>query len=380
VGLNVRRLRLLPPGSPLGWTPYGWLLYLPTFLIEPIARTQAGPASVFYWAVTIAGLLIFLASYFRAYWVRGVQLLPIVALQTALALAFAPINMGACVLFVYAAATAGNIDRARDALRMVLGIAALGAASAWLLQAEPFYWVTAIPITLLIGGVNLHFTQESRTQRKLRLAQEEVEQLAAVAERERIARDLHDVLGHTLSLIVLKSELAARLAERDPARAAGEMRDVEDVARRTLQEVREAIRGYHPTLAEEAARARSMLKAADIAADVDLAAASLSGPIEETLALALREAVTNVVRHSGASRCSIALAATDRAVTLDVADDGRGSSAAEGSGLRGMRERVEALGGSVDRHAGGGMRVRVVLPTTLPGGAPVDDALRDVAG
>lgn len=361
-----RRLRLLPPGSPHGWTPYAWLFYLPTFLIEPIARTRAGQASVLYWVATLVGLGVFLTAYFRAYWVRGVRLLPVIAVQAALAVTYSPFNIGACVLFVYAAAAAAQLDRTRDALRLVLLIGGLGAATALVIDAPVFFWITSVGVTLLIGTVTMHDAQSRRVQHKLRLAQGEIEHLAQVAERERIARDLHDVLGHTLSLIVLKAELARKLADRDVARAAAEMCDVEAVARRTLQEVREAIRGYRATLEDEAARAGAMLKAAGIAEAFELSSSELPQPVEETLALALREAVTNVVRHSGASVCRARLHRARETVTLEVEDDGRGSNAPEGSGLRGMRERVEVFGGRVMRLPGRGMKLRVVLPAEEP--------------
>jgi two-component system sensor histidine kinase DesK len=336
---------------------------------------------VLYWAATLAGLLVFLLVYFRSYWVRGVRLLPMIAIETALAVGFAPFNTGSAVFFVYAAATAGQLDRQGDAIRMIAGLALLGGLTGFFVDAPSYFFITAVPVTLVIGGVNLHFAQTARAQHKLRLAQEEIEQLAAVAERERIARDLHDVLGHTLSLIVLKAELAARLAERDPGRAAGEMRDVETVARRTLQDVREAIRGYHPTLADEAARARSMLKAAGIAHSLELETAALPLVIEETLALALREAVTNVVRHSGASLCRAAVERSDREISLSIADDGRGSHAPEGSGLRGMRERVEAFGGEVTRAEGRGLSLRISLPLPDAGAdSPAAPPARGLAG
>jgi two-component system sensor histidine kinase DesK len=357
-----RRFYLLPPGSPLGWTPYAWLIYLPTFLVEPIARTQAGRAGTFYWAATIAGLVVFLITYFRGYWLRGIKLIPIVAVQTVLAVGFSPFNAGACVFFVYAGAAAAHLDRTRDALKALLVIAGLGALTAALIEAPGFFWITSIGVTLLVGGVNVHFAQLSRTQKQLRLAQDEIAHLAAVSERERIARDLHDVLGHSLSLIVLKAELAAKLVERDSTRAAAEMRDVETVGRRTLQEVRETIRGYRATLEEEATRARSMLKAAGINDTFELSSSGLSRPAEETLALALREAVTNVVRHSGGSICYVRLHRGSESVTLEVEDDGRGSRAPDGSGLRGMRERVEAFGGTVTRSQGRGMKLTVRLP------------------
>ncbi|MGH7505031.1 MAG: sensor histidine kinase, partial [Longimicrobiales bacterium] len=377
--MRERRFRLLPPGGPYGWTPYAWLVYLPTFLIEPIARATEGRASAGYLAATAAGVVVFLVSYFRGYWVRGVKLVPIIAVQTALGIAFAPVNPGASIFFIYAAAFAGQLDRARSALQGVVLVAAIAALTAFVASVPVFFWISAVGFSLLIGAVNLHFSQSARAHRTLRLAQEEVEHLAKVAERERIARDMHDVLGHTLSLIVLKAELASRLAEWDPTRAAAEMRDVEEVARRTLQDVREAIRGYHATLGEEAERARSMLKAAGIRATFELEEIGLPRAVEETLALSLREAVTNVVRHSGATLCTATLAGGRDVVTLDVCDDGRGSTTPEGAGLRGMRERVEVFDGSVTRPPGRGMRLRITLPAKLPEPATETQRIPDTA-
>lgn len=363
-----RRLPLLPQG-PHGWTPYAWLLYLFIFVIEPVARIQNDTASAGYLLAMTVGLIVFLAAYFRGYWVHGRRLIRIIAFITALGIGYAPFNAGASVLFVYAGAFAGYLPRQRDALRALALVTLCGIATAAAIGAMAWFYVTAGLITLLVGGVNLHFAQAGRARHKLRLAQSEIEHLATVAERERIARDLHDVLGHTLSLIVLKAELASRLAEREPARAASEMRDVEEVARRTLQEVRETIRGYHTTLADEVQRAGAMLKAADIATRFDFENVTLSKGAEEALALALREAVTNVVRHAGATSCTIRLHAEDAAVILDVHDDGRGTNVTEGAGLRGMRERIEACAGTVERMGGRkGMHLRVRLPAGLHAG------------
>ncbi|HEU4559772.1 MAG TPA: sensor histidine kinase, partial [Longimicrobium sp.] len=207
----------------------------------------------------------------------------------------------------------------------------------------------------------------ARTNARLRLAQDEVRHLAAVAERERIARDLHDVLGHTLSLIVLKSQLASRLAGRDPERAAQEIRDVEQVSRKALAEVREAIRGYRGSLEDEIARAGSLLRAAGIHAELSVELLPMHRAAEEALALALREAVTNTVRHAEASTCTVRISAADGTCTLVVADDGRGVIRSEGQGLRGMRERVEALGGRVAWECRGGTTLIVTMPVS-----PVD--------
>jgi two-component system sensor histidine kinase DesK len=185
-----------------------------------------------------------------------------------------------------------------------------------------------------------------RSGAKLRLAHEEIEQLAKVAERERIARDLHDVLGHTLSVIVLKAELAGRLFSRDPQRAAAEISDVEQISRKALGEVREAIRGYRSEgLMAEIDRAQHVLDAAGVTLRCDSKPPSLNPAQESVLALAVREAVTNIVRHAQASHCHLEFRNVDGCTFLSMEDDGRGGVREEGNGLRGMRERVESLGG-----------------------------------
>jgi two-component system sensor histidine kinase DesK len=355
------RIRLLPAG-PLGWTPYAWLVYLGTFLVEPVWRTQSGQAGTLYWAATALAVAVFLVAYFRGHWVHGRQLMPIIGVITAIGVISAPMNAGAAVMFVYAGSFAGYLDREHTALRTLLAVALVAATVCLLTDAPIWSWIVAVGFTMLVGGINIHFAGNARANHRLRLAQTEIEHLAAVAERERIARDLHDVLGHTLSMIVLKSELAARLAPTDGGRAAGEMRDVEHAARAMLQQVRETIRGYHPTFAEELASAQAMLRAARIEADIEIAELTLPRHVEETLALALREAVTNVVRHAAARTCRIRLAKYGADAVLDVSDDGRGSSAPEGVGLRGMRARVEAQGGCVARDGNEGVHLRVSLP------------------
>lgn len=368
----MRRIRppFLPDRGSVGWTPYAWLIYLASFYITPVSLTRAGAADWWTWPVTIAATIIFLVTFFRAYWVRGVKLIPIAATHTLLGIALAPVNPGSSVFFVYAASFAAQLDRPRDALRSMLVIALFGAATAPFTPAPLFFVAIAVGITFVVGSVNLHYAQQGRAQQKLRLAHEEIEQLAAIAERERIARDLHDVLGHTLSLIVLKAELAVKLSGIDSERAVREMREVEQVARATLQDVRIAIRGYRTTLVEEADRARSMLKAARVDARLEIADTPLAQPVEEALALALREAVTNVVRHAGATRCTIHTRPADDHIVLDVQDDGRGIAAAPGLGLRGMRERIESLGGTVTLRAERGTRLSVTLPLHSTPAAP----------
>ena len=362
--------RLLPKAHALGWTPYAWLIFLLVLFVPPVL----GPTPTIVWALLVAGAALFAASYFRAHWVSGRELGAHVVLQTVLGAVLSPIDAGAYVLFTYAATAGARAERGRNAVWWILGVTAAGLGVAYATNAPLYYWIGHGVFTPLIGGVSLHRAQTDRANERLRVANDEIERLAAIAERERIARDLHDVLGHTLTLIVLKSELASRLAERDPARAAREIRDVEDVSRRALEEVRDAIRGYRARLDDEITRARSLLETGGIAVVVDcsVTSATLDGhePVEEAMALALREAVTNVARHSGAAHATILVwrdMAAD-AFRFEVTDDGVGdrgyASSGAGNGLRGMRERIEALNGALTIEAThSGTRLAATLPT-----------------
>ena len=172
--------------------------------------------------------------------------------------------------------------------------------------------------------------------------------LAAVAERERIARDLHDLLGHTLSVITIKAELAAKLAARGDRRAEQEMREVESISRGALREVREAVVGFRRAdLDAELANARLACEAGDIRLAVDRPSIELLPDREAVLAMSLREAITNVVRHADARHCRTSLAREGERIRLTVADDGRGGVIREGAGLAGMRERVEQARGEM---------------------------------
>jgi len=232
-------------------------------------------------------------------------------------------------------------------------------------------WELAGPLcaTAIISIGNIHTAAKTRADIRLRLSKDEVEHVAKMAERERIARDLHDLLGHTLSVIILKSELAQRVAGTDPARASREIGEVEQIARGALAEARQAIRGYRARkLAEELAQARATLETAGVRAECDvvgeanIVAASLSVEQETVLALALREAVTNVVRHADASVCRIRFNRSENIFRLDVEDDGKGGVFEEGNGLQGMRERVTTLNGDIWQNLSRGTKLTIVLP------------------
>jgi len=211
------------------------------------------------------------------------------------------------------------------------------------------------------------------TSWQLRIAREEITRLAVMTERLRIARDLHDLLGHNLSLIALKSELARRLVSVAPERAIVEISDVENVARTTLQEVREAVSAYRqPTLKSELQAAQEILAAAGIAYRYDGDESmidALPTTIESVLSWTVREGVTNVIRHSRAHQCTIRVTRDAQEIGIEVIDDGSGASSInisdnEGNGLRGLAERVDTLGGRYEAspRAGGGFRLAVSVP------------------
>ncbi len=359
----MRRFRSLSEKEK--WSPFFYLFYLGFLFIQP----AFGGAGWRMWAFTFLSAAVFLVLYLSVWWFEHRFVSYRVFGIAALGFANYPFNAGASCFFIYAAVLCGFAFPPRGALA-VLGFLEIGiAAQGWFLHITPWSWVFTMVLGAGIGVANIHEAQERRANAKLRLAQEEVEHLAKVAERERIARDLHDVLGHTLSVIILKAELASRLFDRDSVRARAEIGEVEQIAREALAEVRQAVRGYRAgSLAEEFAKARSILETAGIRTECEtpqngLSSRELSPAQETVLALVMREAVTNVVRHSDAKVCRLRLEQSAGQYRLEITDNGRGGTPAEGNGLRGMRERLEALGGALERDGSRGMRLTATLPS-----------------
>jgi two-component system, NarL family, sensor histidine kinase DesK len=353
-------MRLLPKNKDIGWTPYAWLIYLASV---PFYGYASGQRSATFWALNILGMLVLMALYFRGYWIKGRKLLWIIAAIALLGVVYSPTNAGASVYFIYAASFAAFIGETTLAIRILGLILVLIGLETWIFHLPPYFWIPASVFSVLIGAINIHYWQRQQDNKKLLMAQEEVEHLAKIAERERIARDLHDVLGHTLSVIVLKSELAAKLAETDPARAAQEIRDVERISRDALGQVRSTVRGYQSRgLLAEVEQAKSALATAGVQAQCDFDAPKLPAVQEGVLTLALREAVTNVIRHAKASSCYLTLRQENGSCRLQIKDDGCGGMSAEGIGLSGMRQRVESLGGQLKREISSGTCLTIILP------------------
>jgi two-component system, NarL family, sensor histidine kinase DesK len=352
-------MRLLPKDSEYSWAIYS-VLYFSFFFIDPIA----GHASPQLWFFTLLATAVFLALYFGLFWVSCRQGLLHLAAMVLMGAAFAKYNGGANTLFVFAAACGPFVvDSETDGVKVLAAVEIAAFLTWWGLHLSGWFLVFGNGLSFIVGASNIHFAQRNRTNKKLFKAQEEIEQIAKVAERERIARDLHDVLGHTLSVIILKSELAGKLMDRDPQRAGNEIREVEQISRQALSEVRDAIRGYRSQgLWAELAQAKATLETAGVSVKCEAAQIALPALQESVLSMAVREAVTNVVRHAQAHTCNLRLDQQNGSCRLAIEDDGRGSTQNEGDGLRGMRERVEMLGGTLDRDSQFGTKLIITVP------------------
>ena len=343
-----------------GWVAYVWLVYLVFFLWPPVMEH----ASTRQLLETALGLVAFLYFYFAFFHARRPWNLACVGGIVLLGVVFAPSNGGAAAFFIYSASFLPfAVGSELTAALLIAGVVSIAALEWWILRINNGFLFPATFLSTFIGAANIYFAQRHRSIEKLRAAHKEIEHLAKVAERERIARDLHDVLGHTLSLITLKSELAGKLIERDPARAKIEIRDVEHTARQALAEVRQAIGGYRSKgLDAEIQQAKTTLETAGVTVDLQSSPVEMPATQESVLALSLREAVTNVLRHAQAKHCRLRLERLNGDCHLEIQDDGRGGQQIEGNGLRGMRERVEALGGKVIRDSSQGTRLEITLP------------------
>ncbi len=356
-GISVRVWRLYA---------YFWLVCLAFPILSLIQTHPIGLRLL----VAIVGLAIFTAIYFWTMWPHPLneqgrarfslrKSLPLLMALTILVLLLSwSYGNSFLWLFIGVSAIAGITLPFRRAAGVVMGLTLLTLGmSIWngegIASAD---WLQIIPLVLLVRGLGLDmigFVRLSDALLQLQGARQELAHQAVTEERLRMARDLHDLLGHTLSLITLKSELAGRLLEKDPLAAAKEIQEVEREARQALHEVREAVAGYRQqTLQGELQAARQILEAAGIACSIDYDAGMFSPGVDNVLGWVVREGVTNVIRHSRAQRCLIRIISTDRYARAEVSNDGypgeSHKSDKRGSGLSGLAERVAKLGGHLE--------------------------------
>jgi two-component system sensor histidine kinase DesK len=221
--------------------------------------------------------------------------------------------------------------------------------------------------TIMSSALVLVVTSMIALIRELRATRQALADAAVEQERLRFARDLHDLLGHTLSLIVVKAEVARRLADRDPAATAQAAGEIEEIGRRALADVREAVSGYRVRgFADELRDATATLADAGVAATVSPVPSTLPADVDNAFAWVIREATTNIIRHSGATACTVTINEDGDAHTLRIADNGRGGNVGvTGFGLRGLRERLEAIGGTLTTLAQHGFTVVATVPAEV---------------
>jgi two-component system, NarL family, sensor histidine kinase DesK len=350
------------------WRLYAqaWLVCL-LFPILALAEARPTPERLI---VALGGLVAYICLYTWVMWPHPLRaqatarsarsVIPLAGLAI-LSLTFSLAYGGAFLwLFVGLSAVIGTALPARRAfwLTMALTLLTLG-LGVWLsggfTQTD---WFHLVPLVLLVRGLGLDLaglSQLAGALRELHAARGELARQAVTEERLRLARDLHDLLGHSLSMIALKSELAGRLIETEPARAAQEVREVEQAARQALREVREAVTGYRlPTLRGEFEAARQLLAAAGIAATIEADARAMAPAVDAVLAWGVREGVTNVIRHSRAGQCTIRLNHALGVVYVEVINDGyiepghKMDLAGSSSGLSGLAERATSQGGRME--------------------------------
>lgn len=380
---------MAPDTSLRNLLPFAWPLFAVMWLVFPIAsvvdmlgRDLSPVRLLAFLALTITYAAVYLWLVLR-YPFRGGELSPserrvhlallatLAALALSLEVAFGSgIPYQFMFVVIAAAVTLPTLPAALTVVAIMVltsGIYALRSG----LDTLSSSWESAVAPFAIVGFSMIIVNRLVLTVRELRAAREEIARLAVAEERLRFARDLHDLLGHSLSSIALKSELAGRLLPAAPDKAAAEVRDIEGVARNALREVREAVAGYRKhTLDEELAGVRQILESAGITCEIERNVGMLPNDIDAVLAWTVREGITNVIRHSRATHCEIRLMQKGEEIHAEISDDGVGFSSggnealANGSGLSGLAERVAASGGKFEAKSlsGGGFSLYVSLP------------------
>jgi len=355
--------RLLVPGalflrsSPRGARGVGAVIWL-VFIVFPLANAIGKDAPLFEHGLVIGGAVLFVAAYmamvmtcrFEARSRLSLALFAVLlSVASALTLGQDP-SWG--FLFTYCAACAAFVVPSGVGLQAVVVCATLAGLTSAIGGADGGSIVSFVAASAGIGFMMVVMGDLRLRNIELRHARAELARMAVTEERERFARDLHDLLGHSLSVITLKAELAGRMLADRPTEAAREVAELEQVARTALGEVREAVSGYRrPTLEGELAGARMALSAAGIEADVQEARVPLDPDVEAVLAWTVREGATNVIRHSGATHCTVRVTASLTDAAVEVIDDGLGAGVPVDHGGRGVGVNGDLNGGGRHGHA-----------------------------
>jgi len=334
------------------------LIYLP-FLLQDFDTTA--------FATTVAAHLLLCPLFFKVFWLKGYYVTLCVTALTMLAVATSAVSLSGIGFFAYAAAACSASRKKSEVFALLLGVNSAYFISAYVFNHSLYIMLLGLFFTAL-NGANFAFQiRKYLSDRVVKQSQEEVSKLAKVSERERIARDLHDLLGHSLTSITLKAELAERLLDIDVQGARQHMAEIQQISRRTLTQVRDAVTEYKTnTFENELASARIALESAEIELILRMNKIEVDPLVDATLAMTLREAVTNVLRHSKATRCIVTLQLQGERLMLKVSDNGETTrKPLMGNGLRGMSERCNALAGDLNIDFSSGCHITMLLPLTV---------------
>lgn len=350
----------------MGLFPYMWLIYL-LFPISNLLEQSGGK-------LVIGGgmLLVFIIAYRQLYFARNTFVIWACA-QMAIIFLYVLFYDSYFIFMGFFTASAIGAAPTKKAFRLLISLLVLLVISLFLLRIEDMLFINVLPLIILMlvtpfGMRNFYEKQELRMQ--LTEANKHIESFVKREERERIARDLHDTLGHTLSLITLKSELVEKLAEKNPERARLEAKEISQTSRIALKQLRELISDMRMiTIGEELEQARTILGTAGILLHVEryTKLGSLSQLEQNIVGMCLREAVTNVVKHSKAKKCDVILFETEGYFILQVKDNGIGiQQHHDGNGILGMTERLALIDGVFEIESMQGetvvtMRIPIVI-------------------
>ncbi len=350
---------LLPPEDEIGYLPYIWLVYLGMLFIGLFF----GDASASEWLKTLATVAVFLPLYFRGFWVCDHHIIKYIVAIALLGMVTATFNPGASVYIVFAGAFAANIGTVRKALATLVMLNLAVMLYSWYFSISGFFYYPALVFSTMIGLMNIYQAELRKKNQQLKHTEQELQHMARAAERERIARDLHDVMGHTFSMITIKAQLARKLIDADASQAKQELQELEDASRKALAEVRSAVSGYRQrSLQEELVMAKNLLHAAELSPQVQPETIpGLPKEIDQALAYLVREAVTNVVKHSDATECQVSLSQNQNQLELTIADDGKVDNYHEGNGIKGMRERLQNINGKLRVSVENGFNIRATV-------------------
>jgi two-component system sensor histidine kinase DesK len=366
---------LLPRNLNEQFSPYVWLIYLPLFFV-PVIFLHQNPMDLLW---TFLALIVFLGLYFHSYWVKSqdviYHIVGIILLGTLAAL----ITPTASTLFIYAGAFCSRLKPLKYAVSVLLVLLIWIAAISWFFRFEFYFYIPTLVFSLIVGVLNIYQYALHQNKQALILSRKETQRLAKVAERERIARDLHDLIGHTFSVITLKADLAGRLLDKgqdqDFEKARTEIKQLEEISRNALSQVREVVSGYRTSdLLSELANAKNVFASVDIDfkyqfENIDEQQIELDSASNKELAIVLRELVTNIIKHAQATQVTVTIKHENDKIVLAMQDDGQGfeNSQHQGFGIKGIEERIQKLKGFVNIKTGGqytGTLSEISLPMT----------------